>query len=190
MFIVLGIMTIVGATSILSIVTVSGNAVSSSTTEAIVFGVVAIIIGLVGVCSACFRSKPVLMFYAVIMLVLMVVHFYYGGKMFQYANDRNGVRDSLSQTWDAQTKIGRMNIQTSFSCCGFDSTTDRQAETCPADSGPCGPILVDSSIKALKNTGAFLIVGGIAELGAAIVALVIAFNQNHLRSGYGKYYGK
>ncbi|KAI8890378.1 hypothetical protein K501DRAFT_236587, partial [Backusella circina FSU 941] len=137
----------------------------------IVLGVVALVAAVIGVIAAYIRRKFVIYLYMMVTVIAMVIQVVIGVKVYQKASN---VNQYLAPLWTAGSINFRANLETEFSCCGFQTSTDNYAVTdqcnptvSTVNLSPCASILQHY----LKDTLSKVYLAVFAALAMELLAL-------------------
>jgi hypothetical protein len=141
----------------------------------IVLGSVFLLIAMVGITAGSKRNPILTITFVLLLLGYIVAHVVMTIRM---ADNIKAAREAASSTWDSLDDTQRSVVQTTMKCCGFASTTDRNADPCPDVSVGCGQS-VDTFAKDFRRA---LFIGLWTALGIDGLLIILILIATFVRS--------
>lgn len=151
-------------------------------------GAASILIGIFGILGTFCRSKAILVFYAVLLCVVFILQIIFGGLTIATSSDTEKVAAYSNVVWEGMNNDLRNAFQKQNKCCGFSLATDRPGDNCsiPWLINPCESYVEASVTSVIRQTGIYAFVSAAVELGAIIIAFILAFDDEKRVQGYGR----
>jgi len=132
-FLLIGILFVIfGIITIKNLETISSLLSSMLPLGLIIFGVLIIIISLLGCCGALCENGNLLLLYFFVLMMIITAEGAFALASIRYTSNIN---TKLSNAWNSSTNATRATIEKTFNCCGFSNYTDRPvlSKNCTGD---------------------------------------------------------
>lgn len=187
---IFGILVCVSAAYYVQTAQQSSTASSTGIVLAVVGGFM-LLLALFGCIGSFFRSRCSLIVYVVLLGLLIIAQLVIGGIAVATADNDEKVRTIGSDIWNGLTASQRLDFQKKYECCGYANGGDRATD--PLSCGITFPVgcqktVTDAVSSTMEASGIYLFIAAGCQLIAGGIALVLVFDENKRKSGFGRGY--